>query len=209
MDIQRGLTPKVERFIRNVERRLENDDVESKELLPVLQFIARNHPPTWMLLADFHERRGELEAAKEGVRRFVETALALDDRRRGWRRLQSLASRNGDPLEEIQACVEIISTPGSPMQELSDAASQINHVLYERNIEIDQYEKEMMIRRAANAFQGRIGDADAKDCSRLAWLYLHLQEETRAIDVVERGLTLDPHNDHLHGLAEKLNITMR
>ena len=50
----------------------------------------------------------------------------------------------------------------------------------------------------------RIEGASATDCSRLAWLYLRLQQKEKARAFVNRGLAREPLNDYCQKLKEKL-----
>jgi hypothetical protein len=50
----------------------------------------------------------------------------------------------------------------------------------------------------------RSNEADANDLSRLAWLYLHLHNPDMALEIVIRGLALEPENEHCIRLARRL-----
>ena len=146
-------------------------------------------------------------AAAEAVRRFLETNPPGPTRLEAWRRLRGLARTAGAWLDEVQALVEIASAPESTIQEASDAAGSINHLLYERDGPLDPLQKEVLIRRPAEALLGRLDHMDAAACSRLAWLLIHLGDEDGAARVTDRGLQLDPSDLHCQKLAGRLGVT--
>jgi hypothetical protein len=68
----------------------------------------------------------------------------------------------------------------------------------------DSDERQVLIRRVAEQLADRIGDLDSTDCSRLSWLYLHLYDKSRALEVARHGLEIDPYNYHCQRLVERL-----
>ena len=46
---------------------------------------------------------------------------------------------------------------------------------------------------------------DANDCSRLAWLYIHLKNTDRARDIAAIGLEREPANVHCRNLLKRLD----
>ena len=53
---------------------------------------------------------------------------------------------------------------------------------------------------------GRLSEATATDCSRLAWLHLSLGDEEAARQIVREGLKKYRGNEYCRNLAERLEI---
>ena len=49
-------------------------------------------------------------------------------------------------------------------------------------------------------------EANAVDCSRLAWLFLNLQNEPAALKYARMGLEKDNSNQHCQNLVDKLSM---
>ena len=87
-------------------------------------------------------------------------------------------------------------------------ANRINNKLRDlkaKGIE-DSWSSEVqeLIERVAEQMRRQLENLDATDCSRLAWLYLNIGNEDRAIDVTKRGLEKDPEHEHCIRLIERL-----
>jgi hypothetical protein len=52
-------------------------------------------------------------------------------------------------------------------------------------------------------------DADATDLSRLAWLYLHVKQDERALEIAKKGLAIEPDNQYCQGLIARLERKQR
>ena len=63
-----------------------------------------------------------------------------------------------------------------------------------------------MVMSFACLMEKRLEEADADDYSRIAWLCLHLSDDTKARVYTKAGLERDPYNDHCQKLARKLSI---
>ena len=61
------------------------------------------------------------------------------------------------------------------------------------------------LKRFASRFDRKGRALDADDCSRLAWLYIHLKNTDRARDIASLGLERDPANLHCRNLLDRLN----
>ncbi len=209
-DIKQGLAPRLERLIATIAKQVEENPKGLEQHLPLLEFIARHQPSVWLDIADLYVESNAADAAdraKEAVRRHLERTTpqqALGS----WRRLADLCHQTGDVVGEVHALVESCELPGLPFYELSSAANRINGLLVENRGAIDSEEKRVLIRRIADALEARTGEADATAFSRLAWLYLHLKDDRRAVTLTKRGLMLDGNNDYCLRLAERLRITM-
>ena len=94
--------------------------------------------------------------------------------------------------------------PDVRMIDISSIANRLNSFLNQPLNPVQGTEKRHLIPPIARVMQQRISDADADDCSRLAWLWIHLDEFEQARKVVTAGLEIRPYNEHLL----KLEITL-
>ncbi len=118
--------------------------------------------------------------------------------------MAKLCRSTDDYIGEIHALLEIIAFSDVEYETVSDAANRINNMLSFRKLEVDSEKKEVLIRNIADIMKRRIDEATADDCSRLAWLLLHLRREAQAHEVCRKGLELDPYNMHCHKLMKRL-----
>ena len=70
-------------------------------------------------------------------------------------------------------------------------------------------EKRELVKPVAEALQLAFARLDAVDLSRLAWLYFHLGDATKAFTAVERGHEIDPENEHCERLFDRLKRQRR
>jgi hypothetical protein len=209
VDIRHGLAPRIERLFKSISGRITNGEATIESYLPMLEFIARRYPPAWLLLARLQgesANEGAVEAAKSSLRRFLESATQISDRRIGWLRLIALCRRTADWPGEMHAHVELAALPSADYSDISNASSRVTTLLHQQRLVIDTDEKEIVARKMIGLMEARRSEADATDYSRLAWLYLQLQDEDSARKHTLVGMQMEPGNEHLRNLAEKLGL---
>ncbi len=205
-DVRHGVAPRIERLIASIAKRALKQAATLDEYMPMLEFVARHYSPTWLLVASLYEDLGTpdaLERAKEAIRQHLEREggkAAISS----WRRLAAVCRRTGDLVGELHAHVELAANAEAEIDEISDAANRLNYLLAENRAILDSEEKQILVRRLAAAMDARAHEADATSLSRLAWLYLRLNDASRAEQHVKRGLALDADNEHCQRLAERL-----
>lgn len=206
-DIQHGISLRIERMFKHIAVLITKDHSRLKDFAPMMEFLAQQHPPAWMLLARLYEEsdvEDGLERAKEAVTRYLETKPNINEQQRAWQKLINLCVRTKDWTREIQAQVELCSIPGTVFASISNAANHLNRLLFSQQF-LSMEDKTAMLRQLTQVMDPRIEDeGNATDCSRLAWLYLRLHNESRAYDLVMKGLQLEPTNDHCVKLRLKL-----
>jgi hypothetical protein len=208
-DVRHGIRPRVERMIRQVATRVGRGESPA-EYVPMLEFLARHYPPAWLLISELHEESGEdhdLAKAKEAVRYYLE-AEPVGDARASWRRLASLCRTTSDVQGELHALVEMCELADTPFGEISNAANRFNQVMGLERDALAQDELDVFVHRLMAVMENRVVEGDATDRSRLAWLYIHNREDQRARPHVERGLALDPQNEHCQRLASRLHVPL-
>lgn len=142
---------------------------------------------------------------------LVEVGLSLESKNehcqslklRIWRRRATAARQVGDLKAFVEASIHIGEVPSSEFHELSEAANVFNR--FGRDFEPDYDRRHALAFRIARLMELRIAEADATDCSRLVWLLKHIGEKERAREIVERGLAIDPENEHCLNLRTAMD----
>jgi hypothetical protein len=91
--------------------------------------------------------------------------------------------------------------------QISGAANRINNIygeLKQRGVNLDSQDRQVLVKKIADVMQQRMQDWDAVDCSRLAWLYMHLRDYKSARAAAEQGAKHDSANEHCLRLMERL-----
>ena len=207
-DAKHGVNARLERLFKTAAAGIISQDHEIEELKPVLEFIARSYPLGWLLLADLHNEEGpahDLEACKACVQSYLENPKGDVEVSRVWKRLADFCRDTQDVLGEIHALAAMCKAHSVPTHVVSNAANRINQTLREGNANVPAEELRVLLTEVIGEMERRSPELTSDDCSRLSWLYLHVQDQENAIRVAERGLELDSANPHCAGLVEKLS----
>jgi hypothetical protein len=138
--------------------------------------------------------------------RYLETTPNSRDQQIAWERLASLCQRTSDGVGEIHALVEMCKLPNTPFSRLSNTANRLNALFREQYLALDSLEKKIVVQNFVYLLESRADEAEAIDYSRLAWLCLHINDESKARKYAESGLLLDPHNEHCKRLVKRLEM---
>ncbi len=209
-DIKFGVSPRIERLFRNAAIRVSAGKESIENYLPMLEFIAGKFPPAWLLIAKLYRESGHQQAAdkaKEAIRRYIESTESRSaDHEAAWGELVDLCRLSGDQAGEVHALTEMCQLPMISFRTVSGAIDRVNQLFSDRSFTVDTEEKRIVSRKLAEVMEDRIGEGDATDCSRLAWLFLRLDRKDEAVTIVQRGLSMDPRNRHCRNLATALCI---
>lgn len=208
-EIRRGSSPQIERMAREFAQRAAQSVNALEDYVPILEFIARKHPPTWMLLASVYEDEGpsqSLESARAAVIRYLEATGGMGERTGAWQRLADLCRRMDDIPGEIHALAAMCQEPNILFTTLSDAVGLLNG-LFPNKYRLDTDDRRAMVQRVAAIIGSRVADEGyASDCSRVAWLYLYLHDDVNARKFTEIGLAKDADNEHCYRLGRRLGL---
>ena len=212
-ELRRGVTPHIQRLLRDIGRRARADATVLTERLQLLEFLAQRVPSVYGDLATLVVSVWGRQVAGEQARNYLRLALeATHDpelREELWRRMEKLCELTNDVEGEIEALTEgaLISVRGAGA--MSSAANRLNNRFRSWGSQGMTPAKLASIRPRLELFASRFdreGRAlDADDCSRLAWLYIHLKNTDRARDIAALGLESDPANVHCRGLLQRLD----
>jgi hypothetical protein len=208
-DIKHGIGPRIERFFRRVADEVDRRPENLSVYVPILEFIARRYYRAWWLLVDLYEEVGQdafYERAKECLSRFLEAEVNLSERRAAWERMAKLCKWTLDGIGEVNALVELCSVPNIELTAISNAINRWNLLFKQQYLTITTDERVILGTRLLHLAEARLGEADATDFSRVAWLALALHEEERARRFTLEGLAIDPNNEYCTKLAQKLGV---
>jgi hypothetical protein len=204
-DIQRGVGPRIRAMFTQMADRLGKSHEKLAEYLPIMEFVANRYPAAWLLLARLFEESSverPLERAKEAIRRYLELTPKAEDQLAAWRKLAEYCRRSDDKNGEIHALVAMVEIPNTPLEEISNVANRLNGFFVSQQFLFGD-EPKLLVERLATVMEPHIGDFNATDCSRLAWIYLRLHKEDEARTLVDTGLALEPQNEYCLKLRDR------
>lgn len=206
--LQGAVQLRVERLFTNVSRIVAKEPSRLNEYLPILELVAQQSPEAWLGLASLYEEQGTsegLKKAQECVRHFLESGSASESSFH-WKRLADLSGQTGDLESTVHALIEMCERGRVPFSVISNAANKLNSLFSLQRLSLDSEEKRILVARLAKVMSSRMIEANADDYSRIAYLYLHLQDLSEAKRMTSEGMNLDGDNAHLNRLAHRLSI---
>jgi hypothetical protein len=211
-DVRHGVLPRVHRLLTKIAENVAQGNESLEDSQPMLEFIARRVPAAWIEIADLYAEQDTttgLERAKDCLRLYLEGPGTQEGVSWVWKKLATLCQRSHDDVGEVHALVEMCQVPGIPLHVISNAANRINNInfrLKRKGLSVfDSDERRILARRVAQVMERQIEDLDATDCSRLAWLHLHLGNKRRARELAEIGRRISPSNEYCRSLLAELS----
>ena len=201
--LNRGILPRIQSIFRNFAQRISDELVAIENARPVLEFMSRNYPPAWLLFADIEEVVGDTDRVAKCIRSYLEQVSEGEGAVRAWRRLGLVYRR----LNDVRAsCSAFLNASRIVETELDEISSMANYINSSRDliVEMDPIQRSAILRPLARLMETHIEKASATDLSRLAWLYLHSEDETRALQVAKLGIDREVDNLHCLRLVQKI-----
>lgn len=204
-DLGRGLEARLNTLFRNIAALVSSCERTLDECLPTIEYVARKMPKAWLYLADLCEDHSP--NPKEYVRNCLLHYLERDGQNdtRAWKRLADSFAAVGMVHEEINALVGLSKADGAPTFLISNAVNRVNGLLRSSKYSLDAGDRRQLVRELAEVMVARISECDSTDLSRLAWLYLSLQNRTKAEELVRLGLRKDPENTYCQNFKVRLD----
>ena len=207
---RKGVMPRIDRLVSTAASRAAENPDALETYLPILEYLGAQVPRAFLRIATLlSEVPGTSDNAriKDYLRRYLESS-EHSEREATWFWLADICHADNDALGEVHALGQVAMLPTSAPQTMGVVANRINNKLRDlkaKGIE-DSWSSEVqeLIERVAEQMRRQLENLDATDCSRLAWLYLNIGNEDRAIDVTKRGLEKDPEHEHCIRLIERL-----
>jgi hypothetical protein len=211
VDVRHGIGPRILRMFRFVAQEIQVRGRALQEFEPMLQFLARKWPAGWLQLATLREeasRGSDIEGVKQALRAYLEVVDGLDAIE-AWKRLADTCKQAGDLYGEVQALAEMAATPELPLREISGSVNRVNRIFRDNKEIAPTDERRIILRRFIDVMASRTNEASADDLSRLAWLYLQLNEEKRAYEVASLGSEREPENHYCQKIKDQILANCR
>lgn len=210
-DAQRGVLPRIDNLIKAVAVRASTSPTDLEEALPVLEYLASRFPKAYLQLAELvmeiDHNKEAIERAKTYIKSFLETA-EISERLGAWIELARICRLSDDHVGEIHALCEAALLPTVETQTLGQYANSLNiriSELRERDVTIVQFgEVREFLMKVIDIMERRLNELSATDCSRLAWLHLHVGSTNRSLDIAKIGIGQDPANEYCLKLISRL-----
>jgi hypothetical protein len=207
---RQGVMPRIDRLVNSVATRASENPQAIEEVLPILEYLGNKVPRAYLRIARL---LSELPGGADNARimgylsRYLESP-DVSDRETTWFSMADLCHIEDDAIGEVHALAEVAMLPTANTDTIGIVANRLNNKLRElrsRGIE-DAWSSEVqeLIERVAEKMRSHLDALDSTDCSRLAWLYLNIGKEDRALDVARIGLGKDRDNEHCIRLMERL-----
>ncbi|MCW8329080.1 NB-ARC domain-containing protein [Photobacterium sp. SDRW27] len=188
---------------------LDNHEKDFKQHKDIIECIAYSYHDAWLMASEWLEESNSkslLEEAKRYLLLFLETEAEEEKKVTAWYQLASIARKLKLPFDEIHALTEASQYSIVEFSELSNLVNTVNHLLNKPEFVIDDHDvKNELLSKLYDTVLKRKSEGDAVDCSRLAWLALHLDKKNDAEDLVTLGLKIDRFNTYCLKLNEKLS----
>lgn len=206
-EIKQGINPRIERLFKSIADKIQNSDTVLNDFLPMVEYIASKYAPAWLLLAKlFDEKEDDIDSAKNAIRRYLENTPAKSEfQGEAWKQLARFSRFTSDALGEIHALLEMCKLPDVPFTDVSNTVNRINMILKDFGNTINDDEKRIVTQSLADLMESRLTEADATDCSRLAWLYMRLNDVQKARKIARQGISIEPTNEHCKNIIVKLD----
>lgn len=192
----------ISRKVKALKERIRTYDDFLKEL-PTMEYLSSKYPQIWSDIASFYNKFNQVEKEKASYRELLKVERDHAKRLEIWKILRDIGYHHNDWECESSALLEIVNMPGVSYEEISHAAYRINKY-YMENGTNDDLSRNYLIKAVISKMEGRIKEANANDLSRLAWLFMNLQDPNKALIYGKMGLTKDKSNVHCQRLVSKL-----
>ncbi len=206
-EIKHGITPRIDKLFKTISDRVNKDGSTLDEYLPMLEYIARKFAPAWLKLSKLYlENNLSIDKAKHYTESYLQnTPKDLEHQAVAWKQLAGYCKLTSDYLGEVHALLAMCSLPNVPISDVSNTVNRVTAILKDNPFALDIEEKRIVTQTLTQLMEPRMREADATDCSRLAWLYIRLGDLDKAKSMAWQGITLDQDNVHCRNILNKLN----
>ena len=205
---------RVRELYRNTAQSISRGRRTLDDIKPILEYVSRRFSVGWVLMADLIDEfggRDDREQVLEYLMKYVEEpGSELYPAQEIWGRISRIHSESHDLYAALHALTQVSRQPGISVDELSNAANEINKMFRENDTsDLDPALKATIVKDVADVMEQRVDNLNGDGCSRLAWLYLNIRDGHEARRVANLGLQRDPDNHHCQRLIERLDRQIR
>ena len=201
-----GLGPHIERKIKSVAARISSIG-ELEYEIPTLKRLAYRYPKAWIMISDLYQEYDDMDKAIDAYKEYLMSDIEESAKPAIWEKIIDICQIKGDWEGEGAAIASLVQNPFVSYEQISRSAKRINEYYYSHNV-VDGVPKEIkqsFVESVIKVMEKRQSEADANDYSRLAWLYLNINNEVKALYYADKGLELSPGNSHCQRLHDRLS----
>jgi len=209
-DISKGLKPKIEKFFKNIAMTVRSNKGCVSKYIPILNFICRKYPEGWIMLYKIYYEIYDIPKAIETLQNFIADYRISDDKKiPALEALCKLYVIQNDPTAEAQTLVDICNTEKVNFNDLSNAVHCLMTLFKENKTKIPKEERYILLNSVAEKMDKRMKEGSKSDYTKLAWVYLHLENRSRAKSLTNDALKIDPRYPHALNLVKKLKLKIK
>lgn len=205
-----GLEPLVRTFFSNLSLQLAQHKCRLDDYAECMEILAQAFPKTLLLRTALMDELGLADGStstrEDLVRQYIQSVNSDDEKLQGWQQLTILYQKNGDVKGEVHAQGKICALTTVSLGIVSEAATKANRLLALNSEVFSAEEAKLIAGDIADNMRPRMAEANATDCSRLAWLLLRSGREDEAREWTLKGCNMDPDNEHCQSLADRLHL---
>jgi hypothetical protein len=181
----------------------EGASTRGRDTTTTLHVLGEYDDRAWASLARaLRHSGGSPEEIDDAYKRAVESAPDDSTLFNEW------AESVEDPDRRIHLKVQAVTADGSNFKLASNVAQFLNHLRAKDRLRYPSLTWTSLMEPVAEVLNKNLGQLDANDCSRLAWLLLTLRDSERAGEVVKRGYSVDPENYNVLNLVDRLDLDL-
>ncbi len=201
---------RISRFLNEMSMlALKNDDHNIAQYSSIVEYIAQSYNEAWIIAAD--AIRDDDRFADEALK-FYESYIESHDTKPDaisacWEKISKINRRKNNYARYIFSlanyAVSLLSVEDKDYKDASRCASSVNSYISEHRNDVDTENANHILIHLAQVLAGKIDVADADDCSRIAWLYIHAGDLAEGRRFAAIGLQRDSENEHCKNIMLK------
>ena len=164
------------------------------EWYPWFDRLGSSVPQLWSWLAQYLEERGRSLEAEKFYRQAISAAGASPGKSHLSEAMLDLANyleEKGRDQEALEMWVYRACSSTSTFDDISHAANKVNGWFYRSRVTLTKEKRKVLLDELVKTMEDRSKEADAQDFSRLAWLYVQMDDIENGVKAANRGLGLD------------------
>ncbi len=216
-DATRGIKPRLDRLFNEIKAQVlrDRDPVPIEEFEPIVEQVAKEQvakrelPDAWLHLAELYKKLykegklSNLTKFEKTLKRYLEFSNDIESKRTVWEKLANHYQSDSRFFDELFARIQLAQLPHTHYDRISNAVNRFNNISREQRYIFDEDNKEEIVDLLIELMENRIDEANDDDCSRLGWLYMQSRQNKKALQAAERGLAMNPNNNHCLNLRQK------
>ena len=202
-DMKRGIQSRIDRLIREIHKRVTDNNAAIDEFVPIVEYMARRrHHQAWLELANLYRKTGVTDKFENYLKRFLEFSSDNEKKREVWETLANFYKSENRHSDELVARIQVAQLSRAYYETISDTANKFNSITKMQDYKFDEGEKEQILDTLIELMEYGLYQANATDFSRLGWLYMHNRQPDKASEAADRGLEIEPGNEYCKRLRQ-------